>query len=102
MTFAMGLWLMASLLCADGGEAVTLEQITALAKEAGLHSALILSIYGNTESLTSSETVELKRIHDFAKLIEAATREECANVCDERANGENDAQWCADRIRSMK
>lgn len=57
---------------------MTLEQITALAKEAGLHSALILSIYGNTESLTSSETVELKRIHDFAKLIEAATREECA------------------------
>ena len=38
----------------------------------------------------------------FVKLIEAATREECANVCDERANGENDAQWCADRIRSMK
>ncbi len=78
----MGLWLMASLLCADGGEAVTLEQITALAKEAGLHSALILSIYGNTESLTSSETVELKRIHDFAKLIEDATREECAKVCE--------------------
>ena len=83
MTFAMGLWLMASLLCADGGEAVTLEQITALAKEAGLHSALILSIYGNTESLTSSETVELKRIHDFAKLIEAATREECAKVVEQ-------------------
>ena len=39
---------------------------------------------------------------EYGKLVEAATREECASVCDERANGENDAQWCADRIRSMK
>lgn len=110
MTFAMGLWLMASLLCADGGEAVTLEQITALAKEAGLHSALILSIYGNTESLTSSETVELKRIHDFAKLIEDATREECAKVCENLIAGEGTsdhisiakevANFCAEAIRS--
>ena len=42
------------------------------------------------------------QMREYGKLVEAATREECANVCDERANGENDAQWCADRIRSMK
>jgi len=28
--------------------------------------------------------------------------EQAAKICDERANGENDAQWCADRIRSLK
>ena len=35
----------------------------------------------------------------FANLIRADEREACAKVCDQRANGENDVQWCADTIR---
>ena len=30
----------------------------------------------------------------------AAEREACAKICEERANGENDAQWCTDAIRA--
>jgi len=29
-----------------------------------------------------------------------AERYACAALCDERANDENDAQWCADAIRA--
>ena len=53
---------------------MTPEQIIELAKEAGLHSSLILSIYGNMESLSNSETIELQRIQRFAALVESNTK----------------------------
>lgn len=39
-------------------------------------------------------------LYDKQALIDLL--EEAAKKCDERANGENDAQHCADSIRSMK
>lgn len=38
----------------------------------------------------------------YGQACRDAALEEAAQVCDERANGENDAQYCADRIRSLK
>jgi len=38
----------------------------------------------------------------YGQQCREAALEEAAQVCDERANGENDAQYCADRIRSLK
>ena len=38
----------------------------------------------------------------YGQQCREAAFEESAQVADERANGENDAQWCADRIRSLK
>jgi hypothetical protein len=44
----------------------------------------------------------LAQIKAYGQKVRAAALEEYAQVCDERANGENDAQYCADRIGSMK
>lgn len=38
----------------------------------------------------------------YGQQCRAKALDEAAQVCDERANGENDAQYCADRIRSLK
>ena len=42
------------------------------------------------------------QLQAYGQQCRAEALEEAAKVCDERANGENDAQYCADRIRSMK
>jgi len=41
-------------------------------------------------------------MREYGQQCREAALEEAAKVCDERANGENDAQYCADRIRSLK
>ena len=41
-------------------------------------------------------------VQAYGQQCREAALEEAAQVCDERANGENDAQYCADRIRSLK
>ena len=51
---------------------------------------------------------------DYVRLSDATTygdqraaeareqmREECLAICSERANGENDAQWCTDAIKEL-
>ena len=43
-----------------------------------------------------------EQMQAYGQACRAAALEEAAKVCDERANGENDAQYCADRIRSLK
>lgn len=43
-----------------------------------------------------------EQVQAYGQQCREAALEETAKVCDERANGENDAQYCADRIRSLK
>lgn len=54
--------------------------------------------------ITLVEGSEQKKLKDqIASKIRIAVineRNACANICAERANGENDAQWCVDAIRS--
>jgi hypothetical protein len=42
------------------------------------------------------------QMKEYGLLCRDAALDEAAKVCDERANGENDAQWCADAIRGKK
>jgi hypothetical protein len=42
------------------------------------------------------------QIRAYGQQCRDAALDEAAQFCDERANGENDAQWCADAIRSLK
>ena len=88
-------------------EAALREQVIRMAREAGLHSAVLLHIYGGREgAMTDGEIDELRRLERFADLVAkravsnidpassmsyqegyaagaAAEREECAKVCDE-------------------
>jgi len=43
-----------------------------------------------------------QELETHCKAFREHALEEAAQICDERANNENDAQWCADRIRSLK
>ena len=55
---------------------MTKDDITRWAQKAGLHSAVLLHIYGGREAaLTDSERDELGRIERFASLVAAAERE---------------------------
>ncbi len=50
---------------------MTREEIVAMAREAGLHSAVLLHLYAGKEAaLTDSEHDELRRLERFAALIE--------------------------------
>jgi hypothetical protein len=61
---------------------MTKEDIIRMAREAGLHSAVLLHIYeGKEAALTDSEQDELRRIERFAALVAASDREACAKVC---------------------
>jgi hypothetical protein len=60
------------------------DDIIRMAREVGLHSAVLLHIYeGKEAALTDSEQDELRRIERFAALVAASEREACAKVCDD-------------------
>ena len=61
-----------------------------LPKNEGLEKALGCSVVHYHEAIAYGQQCRAKAL------------DEAAQVCDERANGENDAQYCADRIRSLK
>ena len=44
----------------------------------------------------------VEMVEGYGQQCRDAALEDAAQVCDERSNGENDAQYCADRIRSLK
>ena len=81
-----------------------------LAREAGLHSAVLLRIYDDKEAaLCDSEIAELRKIERFATLVAAAEREECAKVCEAQKVGypsyfeiDERIQQCADTIRARR
>jgi hypothetical protein len=93
---------------------VNRDDIIRMAREAGLHSAVLLHIYeGKEGALTDSEQDELRRLIRFAALAyeagAAAEREACANLCDaigERNEADHDSCWsygnweCANAIRA--
>ena len=69
---------------------MTRDDIIRMARQAGLHSAVLLHLYdGKEAALTDSEHDELRRLERFAALIEqraaAAEREACASLI--RARG---------------
>lgn len=51
---------------------------------------------------TGSDCFTEKQMQAYGQACREVALEEAAQVCDERANGENDAQYCANRIRSLK
>lgn len=62
---------------------MTRDDIIRMAREAGLHSAVLLYLYeGREAALTDSERDELRRLQDFAARVAAAEREACAKVCE--------------------
>ena len=61
---------------------MTKDDIMRMAREAGLHSAVLLRIYDDKEAaLCDSEIAELRKIERFANLVAAAEREACAKLC---------------------
>jgi len=62
---------------------MTKDDIIRMAREAGLHSAVLLHIYGKEAALCDSEIEELRQIKAFANLVAAAEREECAKVAEQ-------------------
>lgn len=74
---------------------MTPEQIIELAKEASVY----VSVINKTRAYLDEH-----RLIDFAKLVEAATREECARVCRDMQNGFASDQHieCAESIERMK
>lgn len=77
------------------------DDIIKMAREAGLHSAVLLHIYeGKEAALTDSEQDELRRLERFAALVASAERAECATVCEEFYSVEFIAQDCAAAIRT--
>lgn len=83
---------------------MTPKQINKLAMRCGMHSAMMMALYKTPDALCDSELEELRLIHKFAKLIESATREECARVCRDMQNGFASDQHieCAESIERMK
>jgi len=80
---------------------MTRDDILRMAREAGLHSAVLLHIYAGKEAaLTDSERDELRKLERFFTLAyeagAAAEREACAKVCDPYTHG----QWFAAAIRA--
>ena len=85
------------------------DDIIRMAREAGLHSAVLLHIYdGREAALTDSERDELRKLERFFKLAYEAgakdEREACARVCEARYMGDNnredaEARRCAAAIR---
>jgi hypothetical protein len=76
---------------------MTRDDIIKWARDAGMHSAVLLHIYeGKEAALTDSEQDELRRLARFAALVAAAEREVCAQVCDPYTHG----QWFAAAIRA--
>jgi hypothetical protein len=72
---------------------MTTEDIIRLAREAGLHSAVLLHIYGGKESaLTKSERDELRRLERFAALLRDRMIADGWRQC---AQGQKTTQWCA-------
>jgi hypothetical protein len=84
-------------------DAALREQVIRMAREAGLHSAVLLHIYGGREgAMTDGEIDELRRLERFAALVAAAEREACAKVCEEHwhIDGEHTAYEFARIIRA--
>ena len=83
---------------------MTKDDIMRMAREAGLHSAVLLRIYDDREAaLCDSEIAELRKIERFATLVAAAEREECAKVCESEYNNwdnERPLRICAHAIRA--
>ena len=81
---------------------MTRDDIIQMAEQAGLktgenqkkHDGYYYRSLGTPTNVRESDLIE------FARIVAAAKSEACAKMCDERANGENDAQWCADAIRA--
>ena len=73
---------------------MTREEITALAREAGLGE------HTNHECVQIWELKNVEALERFAALVVAVERERCALVCEEFYSVENIAQKCAEAIRN--
>ena len=64
---------------------MTKDDIMRMAREAGLHSAVLLRIYDDKEAaLCDSEIAELRKIERFANLVAASERDKLQSA----------AEWC--------
>ena len=80
---------------------MTKDDIMRMAREAGLHSAVLLRIYDDKEAaLCDSEIAELRKIERFANLVAERERKACAKVCDDLIGTRAMAVHCADAIRA--
>ncbi len=79
---------------------MTKDDIMRMAREAGLHSAVLLRIYDDREAaLCDSEIAELRKIERFANLVTAAEREACAGLLESRKTNANSL---IDAVRDME
>lgn len=79
---------------------MTKDDIMRMAREAGLHSAVLLRIYDDREAaLCDSEIAELRKIERFADLVAAAEREACAGLLESRKTNANSL---IDAVRDME
>ena len=53
-----------------------------MAREAGLHCAVLLYMYGKESALCDSEIEELRRLERFAALVRADEREQCLHAAE--------------------
>ena len=73
---------------------MTREEIIAMAREAGLHSAVLLHLYAGKEAaLTDSEHDELRRLERFAALVAKHEREACAKIVEPSADHRRNPEW---------
>ena len=83
---------------------MTKDDIMRMAREAGLHSAVLLRIYDDREAaLCDSEIAELRKIERFANLVAEREREACADIVENAYTpdcGGWTAQGIADAIRA--
>ena len=59
-----------------------MKTVIEMAREAGLHSAVLLHMYGKESALCDSEIEELRQLERFAKLVRADEPEACAILCE--------------------
>jgi hypothetical protein len=87
----------------------TPEEITAMAKEAGIEFEMQQALFGG-QMLFTDGSLSVDRMARFAAVISAKVQEACAQLCDatvmQSVLNSYDAGWaggaetCADRIRS--
>ena len=80
---------------------MTREEVIRMAREAGLHSAVLLHLYAGKEAaLTDSEHDELRRLERFAALVAAREREACREIAFRMAHSDEDAVDVSQAIRA--
>ena len=71
-----------------------------MAREAGLHCAVLLYMYGKESALCDSEIEELRRLERFAELVRADEREAACDIVDYELDSNGHAEPIKIAIRA--